>query len=158
MLATLFHHGVPASQLVFEVTETGLLHDLDRSRSVMAELREHGVHFSLDDFGTGYSSLAQLLSIPLDSVKVDQLFVQDIDRDPSKQRFLQSVISLTAHAGLTVVAEGIERPGQLERIRRMGCSAGQGFLLGRPCVSEDLPRLPTRAESAGTLAGLADRP
>ncbi|RKS79901.1 diguanylate cyclase (GGDEF)-like protein [Motilibacter peucedani] len=142
VLATLRSHGVPPHQLVLEVTESGILRDLDRTREVMAELRGHGIAFSLDDFGTGYSSLAQLLSIPLDSVKVDKLFVEDIDRDPTRLQFLESVIALAASAGLRVVAEGVERAGQLEVLRRIGCTWGQGYLLGRPVPADELPALP----------------
>jgi diguanylate cyclase (GGDEF)-like protein len=145
--AALERHGIPAGQLLLEVTESGILRDIDRARAVMRILRDLGVSFAMDDFGTGYSSLSQLLSIPLDSVKVDRAFVQDIDRDPEAQRYLEGVLAFTRHVGLRVVVEGVERQGQLDQLRRMGCTWVQGYLLGRPVEAWALPTLPVPASS-----------
>jgi diguanylate cyclase (GGDEF)-like protein len=136
--ATLRRVGMDGSQLTLEVTESGLLGDPQAIQTVLARLRELNVSLSLDDFGTGYNTLAQLLSVRLDAVKIDRVFIQDIDTDPHRRAFLEAMLMLLDRLGLTTVAEGIERPEQAELLRGMNCTMAQGFLLGRPATAEQI--------------------
>ena len=130
--AALDRHGVAPSLLRLELTETAAVTDYAVTRQRLAALRELGVRLSLDDFGTGYSSLRLLRDLAVDDVKVDRSFVQGLDRNGADAAMVRLVVE-TAHAmGLTVTAEGVERPGQLTALVGLGCDAVQGFLLGSP--------------------------
>jgi diguanylate cyclase (GGDEF)-like protein len=132
-------HRLRRSQLVLEITESSLLTDVVLARSVIAELRQAGVCVALDDFGVGFSSLSQLHAIELDIVKIDRSFIDRLDTDPRQVRFLRSLLRLGADLELQVVAEGVERPAQLDLLRDLGCSIAQGYLLARPMPPADVP-------------------
>ena len=134
-------HGLRPGQLVLEVTENDLLEDAGMAREVLGELRLGGVGVSLDDFGVGYSSLARLDALPLDSVKIDRSLLDRVDTDDRQARLLAAVVRLADDIGLPVVAEGVERPAQLEALRRLGCPLAQGYLLGRPGPATSVPDL-----------------
>jgi diguanylate cyclase len=134
-------HGLRPGQLVLEVTENDLLEDPEIAREVLGELRLGGVGVSLDDFGVGYSSLARLDALPLDSVKIDRSLLDRVDTDDRQARLLAAVVRLADDIGLPVVAEGVERPAQLEALRRLGCPLAQGYLLGRPGPATSVPDL-----------------
>jgi EAL domain-containing protein (putative c-di-GMP-specific phosphodiesterase class I) len=121
------------------VTENDMLEDPEIAREVLAELRRRGVGVSLDDFGVGYSSLARLDALPLDSVKIDRSLLDRVDTDDRQARLLAAVVRLADAIGLPVVAEGVERPAQLEALRRLGCPLVQGYLLGRPGPATSVP-------------------
>src|SRR6185295_15265620 len=104
----------------------------------LGEIRELGVQIGLDDFGTGYASLTHLRTLPLSFVKIDQTFVQGIGEDPSDERIVSAVVDLAANLGLRSIAEGIETPDQLRRLRELGCDQGQGFLFARPLPPNDV--------------------
>ncbi|WP_297645832.1 EAL domain-containing protein [Pseudonocardia sp.] len=139
--ALLTRHDLAPAQLVLEVTEVGMSNRPETMLDVMAGLREAGVRLALDDFGTGYNSLARLSSTPLDTVKIDRFFVADIDHDLRQRRFLIGLFQLTRHLGLRTVAEGVERPGQLRELSRLGCDLVQGHLLARPAPAEEITPL-----------------
>ncbi len=125
--------GLPPHLLVVEVTETVLVDD-PVAMTHLAELRALGVAIAIDDFGTGYTSIGQLRHMPVDTLKIDRSFVTS--PDPG-QRELVALIIRAAHTfGLTVVAEGVEEPGQLERLREQACDHAQGYLLHRPLSVE----------------------
>jgi diguanylate cyclase len=130
--AIMARHSIPARHLTLEITEEALLGDLPVVREVTRHLGEVGVLLSLDDFGTGYSSLLHLQQIPLSSVKIDQGFMANIDRDPAAERFLAALLTLGSDLGLMVIAEGVEREEQAASLKRLGCIYGQGFLYSRP--------------------------
>ncbi|MGY1807157.1 putative bifunctional diguanylate cyclase/phosphodiesterase [Blastococcus sp. SYSU D00669] len=134
-------HRLAAGQLVLEITESGILEDPAQAEGVVAHLRALGVGVSLDDFGVGQSSLARLGSIALDSVKIDRSFLERIDTDPPQATLLAAVLRLARDIGLPVVAEGVERPRQLEMLRELGCPLAQGFLLGQPVAAAAVPGL-----------------
>ncbi len=136
--AMLDRFALGPGQLVLEITETRMSNRPEAMLDVMSRLRGVGVRLALDDFGTGYSSLARLASIPLDTVKIDRFFVADIDHDLRRRRFLVGLFQLTRHLGLRTVAEGVERPGQLRELARLGCDLVQGHLVARPAPAEDL--------------------
>ncbi len=115
-----------------ELTESMLVDNIEDVIAKMTELKSHGLRFSLDDFGTGYSSLAYLRRLPLDQLKIDQAFVQDILEDASCGAIAQSIISLSRAMGLSLIAEGVETEEQRDYLEGLGCSAFQGFLFSPP--------------------------
>ena len=138
---TLRRHGLQGSQLVLEITESGLLQDLEAARQVTARLRALGVALSLDDFGVGYSSLAHLSGLPVDGLKIDRAFLEGLGHDPARTRFVQALVRLGQDLELDVVAEGVERVEQLDMLRDLGCTLVQGYLLSRPVRPEALTRV-----------------
>lgn len=124
--------GVDADSLWLEITETSLLADSTAVTLALHRLRELGLHLSVDDFGTGYSSLTYLRRFPVEAIKVDRGFVGGLGVETGDTTIVEAVVRLGQSLGLTVVAEGIETPLQLERLRELGCDRGQGYLFGRP--------------------------
>ncbi|MDE2051244.1 MAG: EAL domain-containing protein [Gammaproteobacteria bacterium] len=124
-----------------EITETGLLHDVDGASRKLRELRAAGLRIALDDFGTGYSSLGLLSKLPVDLVKIDRSFITGLPEDRASVTLVSSVIGLASAFGLKVVAEGVETEGQLEALRGMGCDQSQGYLHSRPVPAEQLEKL-----------------
>ena len=125
-------HGVPASLIEIEITESLLLKDSTAVRGALERLRALGCKIALDDFGTGYSSLAYITRFPPDRIKIDKSFVLNVDHSASDAAIANAILSLAASLNLTVTAEGVERTGQLEWLRSRGCQEVQGFLLSRP--------------------------
>ena len=134
--ATLAKHGLAPSSLCLELTESALLEDLDRHLGVLLALRDLGVRLALDDFGTGFSSLTYLKRFPVDMVKIDRSFVAGLGVTHCDTAIVRSVIELAHALSLTVVAEGIERPEQLEALRSLGCDLAQGYLFSTPQPQE----------------------
>jgi diguanylate cyclase (GGDEF)-like protein len=129
--------GVPTSLIEIEITESLLVRDSSRVQGALQRLRKLGCRIALDDFGTGYSSLAYITRFPPDRIKIDKAFVRDVDRSAGDAAIASAILSLAASLNLTVTAEGIERPGQLEWLRSRGCHEAQGFLLSRPLTAAD---------------------
>ncbi len=130
--------GLPAEQLMLEVTETALV-DLDEAALArLTALRAMGVKVALDDFGTGYSSLSRLRWLPVDVLKVDRSFVEGAADDAGAAALVRCVVDLAQALDLTVVAEGVETAEQEEALRSMSCDRAQGYLLGRPAGPEEL--------------------
>ncbi|RCV89868.1 bifunctional diguanylate cyclase/phosphodiesterase [Billgrantia montanilacus] len=119
-------------RLTLEVTESLLMDDHQRVRTIMLRLNQLGIRFALDDFGTGYSSLNYLKRLPLDELKIDQAFVNGVLDDPVDAAIVQATITLAASLGLDVTAEGVETEAQHQWLRAHGCEAFQGYLFGRP--------------------------
>lgn len=130
--------GILPSSLIIEITETAMMRDTDAARHSLLALKELGVSLALDDFGTGYSSLTYLEHFPIDIVKIDKSFVASMDRSAHARSLTPAILQLAQTLGLATVAEGIETPDQLRRLRRLGCDLLQGFLLSRPCPPGDL--------------------
>jgi diguanylate cyclase (GGDEF)-like protein len=130
----LARYELPPDRLRIEVTERSLFEQPELARSLFAELRALGVSLALDDFGTGYSSLSYLHQFPLQVLKIDRSFVEAVDQEEPGNALavLRAICALGASLGMEVVAEGIESPAQLARVRELGCRYGQGFLLGLP--------------------------
>jgi diguanylate cyclase (GGDEF)-like protein len=123
--------GLPVSAMILEVTEGALLAHGDGAGANLEALRALGAWVAIDDFGTGYSSLGALGRLPVDLLKIDRVFVDRVDRDDDR-RLASIVVSLGDTLGLRTVAEGIERPEQLDALRELGCALGQGYLLSPP--------------------------
>jgi diguanylate cyclase (GGDEF)-like protein/PAS domain S-box-containing protein len=132
VLDTLQRHGLPPHLLVLEITESTLMEHRELALAALAELSQHGVKLGIDDFGTGYSSLAYLSTLPFDCLKIDRSFVIGMDGSRKNAEIVRTVISLGRSLNKQVVAEGIETHEQLARLRQMGATIGQGYLLGRP--------------------------
>jgi diguanylate cyclase (GGDEF)-like protein len=132
--------GVPPSLIEVEITESLLVNDSTTVKGVLERIRQLGCHIALDDFGTGYSSLAYITRFPPDRIKIDKAFVRDVDRSASDAAVANAILSLAKSLSVTVTAEGIERPGQLEWLRTRGCHEVQGFLLSEPLTPAELER------------------
>ncbi len=129
--------GLPPACLELEITEGTVMDSAENAVSILNELKALGVGLAIDDFGTGYSSLAYLKRFPIDRLKIDRSFVMDIEVDSSDAAIATAVIALAHSLGLSVVAEGVETPGQLEFLCRHGCDSIQGFLLQRPVAAPE---------------------
>ncbi|TMR39994.1 putative bifunctional diguanylate cyclase/phosphodiesterase [Actinomadura geliboluensis] len=133
--AVLEETGLAPSALTLEVREEVLVEDAGQNVARLSELRDLGVRLAIDDFGTGYASLAYLGQLPVDIIKIDPSFVAGLGADETLTLLTRTIVRLGSDLGLTVVAEGIERPEQLELLREMGCPRGQGFLVARPMAA-----------------------
>ena len=133
-------NGVPPSCLELELTETVVMKNCERAATRLTELRALGVSSAIDDFGTGYSSLKYLQNLPIDTLKIDQSFIRNLDSSSDIQSgngaIVQAIVTLAQQLGLRVVAEGVETNGELEVLRRLGCDFVQGYLFSRPMSVE----------------------
>ena len=132
LLARVDAAGFPRGRLTVEITESGLIENLDTAAGVFAALRAGGVRVAIDDFGTGYSSLAWLKALPLDYLKIDKGLAQDIGGAPRDRVVVRGVIDIARSLGLSVVAEGVETEEQLSLLAAEGCNYWQGFLCAEP--------------------------
>jgi diguanylate cyclase (GGDEF)-like protein len=124
--------GLDPGRLVIEITEWGILVDVDAARDTLSALNRVGVRVALDDYGTGYSSLADLAALPVDELKIDTSFVAGLGSDRARTAIVHAIVGLGQMLGITVVAEGIENAAQALALRAVGCQFGQGFHLGSP--------------------------
>jgi len=140
--------GLSPERLHLEVTETALITASDTLTAELRELSDLGVRIALDDFGTGYSSLSLLRQFPVHLVKIDRTFVEPVLSDPSARAIVKAVLSMCRDLGLPTVAEGIENTAQLDLLRALGCSHGQGFLFGRPIPLQAPVMIPSQGRPA----------
>jgi EAL domain-containing protein (putative c-di-GMP-specific phosphodiesterase class I) len=124
--------GVDPVWISVEVTETALIHDPSRSGRELASLSRAGVGIALDDFGTGYSSLSWLTKFPVNVVKIDKSFTDEVGIDERKTAIVSALVQVSHELGFTVVAEGVETVQQRDRLLALGADRGQGYLFGRP--------------------------
>ncbi|WP_018989044.1 EAL domain-containing protein [Aromatoleum toluclasticum] len=139
--AALAAAGLDPHCLQLEITESTVMHDVDRAIAMLRELNTIGICIALDDFGTGYSSLAYLKRFPIDQLKIDRAFVRDIASDPEDAAICRAVIGLAHSLDLTVVAEGVETRPQLDFLRANACDEMQGFLFSRPVPAAEYAAL-----------------
>jgi diguanylate cyclase (GGDEF)-like protein/PAS domain S-box-containing protein len=144
IVARIDAHGLVRSQFCVELTETAVLSDERRQRSLLSELHEAGLKVAIDDFGAGHSSLARLRDLPVHMLKVDRSFLGRVPEDERSSAIVVAILELGAALGMDTVVEGVEYPQQLQFLREHGCSLVQGFLLGRPVPGDeiDLTRMP----------------
>jgi EAL domain-containing protein (putative c-di-GMP-specific phosphodiesterase class I) len=150
--AALRRHGVPASSLTLEITETATVTDDVVADDVLADLKRVGVDLSIDDFGTGHSSLTRLSRFPIDEVKIDRSFVMEMHT--AKRPIVATAIQLAHSLGLRVVAEGIEESATLDALRAMDCDLAQGYHVARPMPPEDFATWLERRAAAVTGGAL----
>jgi diguanylate cyclase (GGDEF)-like protein len=149
---TLAKTGLAARRLDLEITESVLIEDSQTALAILEKLREYGIGVSLDDFGTGFASLAYLNDFPFSKIKIDRKFSQDIDTSPRTAAIIGGIAKTTRDLHIELVAEGVETETQLERMRRFGINAMQGFLFCRPLPAHELrsvisgPIVPASAE------------
>jgi diguanylate cyclase (GGDEF)-like protein/PAS domain S-box-containing protein len=136
ILALVDRHGLDPTRLELEITETALMDHPERARAVLAHLTRRGVRLAMDDFGTGFSSLAYLKHLNLHTLKIDRCFVQDLTRNLSDRKIVESTLSMAHSLDLEVVAEGIEEPAQAALLAELGCEQGQGYAISKPLAPE----------------------
>ncbi|CAI2795384.1 MULTISPECIES: putative bifunctional diguanylate cyclase/phosphodiesterase [Pseudomonas] len=130
--ALLMQYQVGAEQLIFEITESAIMHNPQQALSVLEQLRGCGISLSVDDFGTGYSSLAQLQRLPVQELKIDQSFVRNLNSTSGDGVIVRSTIEMSHNLGLKVVAEGVEFEPSLKLLKLWNCDTAQGYLISRP--------------------------
>jgi EAL domain-containing protein (putative c-di-GMP-specific phosphodiesterase class I) len=134
------------SRLELEITENVLIDDFSRAVSILNRLKSLGVQIAMDDFGSGYSSLSYLHSFPFDKIKIDRVFVNDLEYNHHSMAIVRAVIGLGRSLRVPILAEGVETHAQHALLLRAGCSEVQGYLTGRPLPIEDHDRLIGRFE------------
>lgn len=141
--------GLTSAAIELEITESLLMQNLAPTISALKEMRETGVRIAIDDFGTGYSSMSYLRDLPLDTLKIDKSFIDDIAKSERDRGIVHAIIILGQHLGLTVTAEGVEAEEQANILRTLGCDQMQGYLFCKPLGVEQLLAWHARNE-AGT--------
>ncbi len=142
VLDVLRRTGLPPASLELEITETVFMEGFTAARDCLGALADKGVSVALDDFGTGYSSLAYLKRLPISTLKIDKSFIDGLPGDAEDAAIVTSVVAIARNLGLTVVAEGVETPAQLEFLRGLDCCGGfQGYLFSRPLPAKEFARL-----------------
>lgn len=140
ILEVLLLTGANPATLRLELTESMLVDDIESVIAKMSALKERGVRFSIDDFGTGYSSLSYLKRLPIDQLKIDRSFVDDILLDETGGAIAQAIVSLGRAMGLSVIAEGVEAEEQRDYLIGLGCDAFQGYLFGSPLPLDEFEK------------------
>ncbi|MEM1241369.1 MAG: EAL domain-containing protein [Cyanobacteria bacterium P01_H01_bin.26] len=130
---------IPGSSLKLEITETGLMENIQTASQLLLKLKERKIRFAIDDFGTGYSSLSYLHQFPVQTLKIDRSFVQELESN-GKAEIVQATIVLAHNLDLEVIAEGIETEYQKHALRKYGCELGQGYLFAKPLDAESATR------------------
>jgi diguanylate cyclase (GGDEF)-like protein len=148
--------GIDPGRMELEITETALLQESEDALAVLQDLRGVGIRIALDDFGTGFSSLRHLTSLPVDLIKIDRSFVSKMVTRADCRAIVSSVASLARQLGLATTAEGVETEEQLRLVAAAGCTAAQGFLIGKPVPVGDTAAL-TRRDAAWMARGCALR-
>jgi len=144
--AALARWELGAQLLEIELTETVLMQDLEVARPLLQELKHLGLSIAIDDFGTGYSSLAYLRRLPIDTIKIERSFVQELEFSADSAAIVAAIIALANALKLRIVAEGVETPGQMDALFAQGCTLMQGFLFSRPLTAEAFLQLATVTE------------
>ncbi len=124
--------GVDPAVIKLEMTETLLVEDPERAAQALNRVKDLGVSIAIDDFGTGYSSLSYLHQFPLDTLKIDREFVNNMDKSENSKRIVNSITQLAGSLDLDMVAEGIEEKSQMDALRDLGCESGQGYYMAKP--------------------------
>jgi EAL domain-containing protein (putative c-di-GMP-specific phosphodiesterase class I) len=136
--------GIAPACLELELTESAVMSDPNNTISIFERIHELGVEIAVDDFGTGYSSLSYLRKLPLDTLKIDRSFVQDLDTDTNDRAIVNAIIGLAHNLGLQVVAEGVETEPQRNHLVDQGCDILQGYLFSRPLPAREIPDFVSR--------------
>ncbi len=134
-------YGIDHTKLTVEITESVFIEDINDAVEKLVKLKEYGVSISLDDFGTGYSSLNYLRSLPIDEIKIDRSFINDIVKDPQARIMVKSIIELAKNFEMSVVSEGVEELEQLELLKSLNVPAFQGFYFSKPLPVAEIDQL-----------------
>ena len=133
--------GTEPRHLDLELTETCIMHNAETALQVLGQLKAMGVRISIDDFGTGYSSLIYLRRFPIDTLKIDRAFTQDMITSPDAEAITAAIIAMAAALKLEVIAEGVETDAQVALLQKQGCYRGQGFVFSKPVAAEEMTKL-----------------
>jgi diguanylate cyclase len=136
LLGILQRHRLQPTDVMFEITETELVTRIASARAQLQLLRDEGVKIAIDDFGTGFSSLAQLVALPVDALKIDRSFLLGVPGEAKREQVVRVIVNLANDLGMQVIAEGVERPEQLEWLASLGLDAYQGYLFHGPAPAE----------------------
>ncbi|MBI1301316.1 MAG: EAL domain-containing protein [Alphaproteobacteria bacterium] len=131
--STISETDVQAENVHLEITERLLMNQPAKAKETLDECRKAGMGISIDDFGTGYSSLSYLHAFPINTLKVDQSFIRDMDKKPSSQALVKSIVSLGKNLDMQVVAEGVETIEEAQFLKEIGCDFAQGYFFAKPC-------------------------
>lgn len=141
LIASVNYYKFPAELLILEVTESVLIDDVETMKNLMLKIKLHNIRISLDDFGTGYSSLSLLNKLPIDELKIDKSFIDDILKDDETRSMIKSIISIAKNKKLKTVAEGIETKEMLEALKILECDIYQGYYFSKPIQKSQLEKL-----------------
>ncbi|MCB1746951.1 MAG: EAL domain-containing protein [Gammaproteobacteria bacterium] len=130
-------HRIPPHRIVFEITESTVVEDVEATIEIMERLRRVGIRFAIDDFGIGYSSLSYLKRLPIDQLKIDRSFIADIGRDNNDEVICQTIVAMSQHLRLQTIAEGVETREQYNFLSRLRCNGYQGYLFLRPSSEQE---------------------
>jgi PAS domain S-box-containing protein len=147
----LARHGLPAARLEIEVTETAVTGNLSAVADILQGLRSMGVRVAIDDFGSGYASISYLKDLPADVLKIDRLFVADLETDKRARAIVESVVALGHDLGMEIIAEGVETVDVARILADMGCDVAQGYFFARPMTPDALRRF-VEGRTAGYVA------
>ncbi len=148
--------GFPAGQLELEITESGLMANQDNATAILNKLHDQGIRLAIDDFGTGYSSLAYLKHFPLDVLKIDKSFIDEIPHNKDDMEIAATIVAIGHTLGFKVLAEGVETPEQLAFLQKTGCDSYQGYIKSRPIPATEFVDLLLQHQVGlknGTIAG-----
>lgn len=138
--------GLEPSRLKLEITESVIMDNARMTTTLLTELKALGIKLAIDDFGTGYSSLSYLARLPMDTLKIDRSFVQQMAAT-GRDEIVKTILTLAANLNMDVIAEGIEKTGECEQLKKLGCKLGQGYLFAKPLSVEDAEKM-LRLQSA----------
>jgi diguanylate cyclase (GGDEF)-like protein len=150
ILAIVNESNIDPSRLIFEVTETAVMADFDQASDVLRMLQRFGIKIALDDFGSGYSSLGYVHRLPLDVIKIDQVFVKDIETNVSSRSIVKTIASLCTNLDLDCIVEGVETQGQVNALHDLGCAVMQGYFFAMPMSPEAIWPDTNQMEGGGT--------
>jgi EAL domain-containing protein (putative c-di-GMP-specific phosphodiesterase class I) len=139
--------GLESRGLELELTESVVMRDPDIAASMLGSIRDLGVRIAMDDFGTGYSCFSYLMQLPLDTLKIDKSFLENLSDNTRKAAIVRTIIALARHLKLQVVAEGVERPQQMRFLGEEGCDLVQGYFTGAPVSAEQFSQLLARVDA-----------
>ena len=132
---------LPPKNVEIEITESIMIESAEKARQCIDKIRSMGMKVAIDDFGTGYSSLSYLNKFPVNILKIDKSFIDQIDSSESSQKYIEAIISIGHILNLEVVSEGVETDGQLEKLKSIGCDYIQGYIWGKPMPPDDAGEL-----------------
>ena len=138
---TLEQTQLPANLLKLEITESALVDNIESVEEQLNQLRATGINLGIDDFGTGYSSMSYLYRFPFNTLKIDRSFVRNIETQVESLKIIRAIIALAHGLGMTVIAEGVESPGQVHYLEELGCEFAQGYLFSRPAPPNVISQL-----------------
>ncbi len=139
--SVLLEAGLKPDRLELEITEGVLIDDFSRAVSILNKLRALGIHIALDDFGSGYSSLFYLHAFPFEKIKIDRVFIGDLDNNHHSMAIVRAIINLGHSLNIPILGEGVETATQLAFLSEAGCDEVQGYFTGRPASIEDYAEL-----------------